>query len=308
MTDKKSLFSDIALLLVTMVWGLSFPLIRNALSTVSDTGYVFYRFLIAAVCVFPFLVIYRKKITKDLLKSGVLLGFMLFLVIFLTVTSLRATSAVNVSFFTGASVALVPLLSVLIYKIKITKFQILSSVISILGILLLIGNLSLDFSFGNLAGVILAICVAAQLLVTDNQAKKGDALILGFLQIFICSFFSSAYYIANGAPKVELNSSVIIALFVTGLLSTAVAFTIQVVAQKYTTPLKTALIFSCEPVFGALFSAMIPKSDGSLEYLTMSQVIGCLLILIAIFISDEVIFSKIKKIQRFYPKREPKNE
>jgi drug/metabolite transporter (DMT)-like permease len=131
--NKKHFLSDMALLFVTMVWGISFPLIRNALSTISDTSYLFYRFLIAAVCVLPFLIFYHKKMTKQLLKSGSLLGFMLFLVIFLTVNTLKVTSAVNVSFFTGASVALVPLLSVVIYKIKLTIYQMLSAFISIFG-------------------------------------------------------------------------------------------------------------------------------------------------------------------------------
>jgi drug/metabolite transporter (DMT)-like permease len=161
---------------------------------------------------------------------------------------------------------------------------------------LLIGRLSLGFNFGNLAGFVLSFCVAGQLLITDSQAKKGEVLILGFLQIFICSLFSSIWYVINDTPKVEFNLEVMIALVVTGVLSTAVAFTIQVVAQSYTTPLKTALIFSCEPVFGAIFSALIPKSDGSLESLTFHQILGCLLILVAIFVSDKLLVDKIKSM------------
>jgi drug/metabolite transporter (DMT)-like permease len=72
----------------------------------------------------------------------------------------------------------------------------------------------------------------------------------------------------------------------TGALGTALGFGVQTIAQKYTTPTRTALIITCEPVFGALFALIIPDVYGKTEVMTIRMILGCLLILSGMLITE----------------------
>lgn len=283
------LFANLSLLVITLIWGISFPLIRNAVDDMPDTTYLFLRFFVAALILIPILLFRRSSIRISVMIRGFFLGICLFLVIYLTANALLYTSGVNVSFFTGLGVILVPILWVIYHKSMLERNQLISVFVSMFGIYLLIGGVNLQFNFGDFLGLLLAISVALQILVTDLFCKKEDPLTLGIFQIIFCAIFSSGYWAVDDFPMVPFSTSIVVALFVTGVLGTALAFTIQTVAQKYTTPTQTALIFSCEPVFGAIFSTLIAKNDGSYEILTVTQAIGCALIFTAILLSEKSI-------------------
>ncbi len=298
MKKNYELYSDITLIFVTLVWGISFPLIRNAIADISDQTYLFYRFLIAAICVLPILIIRKDKISWLTLLQGTLLGAILFLVIFLTVTSLKYSSAINVAFFTGSSVALVPIFAILLTKSKISLKQFCCVLISIVGVLFLIGKTNFSFGIQDLWGATLAVMVALQIVVIGIFSRKSDPLVLGTIQIISCSVISTFSAGSDSIKNIHFTTPVVIALLITGILSTAFCFTAQTIAQKYTTPLKTSLIFTGEPVFGALFAMMIPMVNGQTERMTAIQLIGCVLILTAMILSEDVIVERILFLMR----------
>ncbi len=293
MKKKYELYSDLTLIFVTLVWGISFPLIRNAITDISDQTYLFYRFLIAALCVLPLLIIRKNQLNWPTLLCGTFLGGILFLVISLTVTSLKYSSAINVAFFTGSSVALVPLFSIVLTKSKVSVKQFCCVLISVVGVLFLIGKTNFSFGMQDLWGASLAVMVALQIVVIGIFSRKSDPLILGTIQIISCSVISTFYAGSTAIKSIQFTTPVVIALLITGVLSTAFCFTAQTIAQKYTTPLKTSLIFTGEPVFGALFALIIPMANGQTEHMTAVQLIGCALILTAMLLSEDVIVERL---------------
>jgi drug/metabolite transporter (DMT)-like permease len=79
--------------------------------------------------------------------------------------------------------------------------------------------------------------------------------------------------------KVNITWIVVVTVLYTGALGTAFAFGVQTIAQKYTSPTRTALIISCEPVFGAVFALLVPGTGGKTETLTWAMIAGSVLIL-----------------------------
>lgn len=281
------------LLIVTIIWGGSFPLIRNSLDTIPDTTYILLRFLLATIALLPFIYKRKSKISSRMLKKSFTLGLVLFSVMYLTVNAFYHTTSVNVSFFTGLSIVIVPFIWMFVSKELPKLNQLVCISVSFLGMSLLIGTGSFELSFGYLLCFVLSIAIAVQIILTNIFSKEEDPFLLGMLQIVFCTIFSSLYWAANDFPSTQFYGTIIVALLVTGLLSTALAFTIQTVAQKYTNPTNTAVIFACEPMFGALFSILIMKNDGSHESLTLIQTLGCIMIFFATLLLEDKIIRKL---------------
>lgn len=292
----KSFFSDILLLGVTIIWGISFPLIRNAIAYIPDSTYIFLRFIIATLVLCPIVLIRRNHIHFKTVIHGFILGLALFSVMYFTVNALYYTSAINVAFLTGISVIMVPFIWTIYTKVIPEKLQIISAMISLVGIFLLSGGVNFNFNFGDCLGLLIALSSALQIILTSTFSHNEDPFTLGFLQILFCMILSTIYWSINKFPMVTFNRSILIAILITGILSTALAFTIQTIAQKYTTPTKTAIIFSAEPVFGAIFSTIIAKNNGSHEVIVVTQALGCLLIFLAMILAEKDIIISIKNI------------
>ena len=88
------------------------------------------------------------------------------------------------------------------------------------------------------------------------------------------------------------NIETIVVILVTGVLGTALAFSVQILVQKDTTPSHAALIFTIEPLFALFFALVIPDSAGNVENLTLISIIGCLLILSGTVISEFKTFAQ----------------
>lgn len=99
-----------------------------------------------------------------------------------------------------------------------------------------------------------------------------------------------AIWLSTDFKPPVINSTVIVTLLITGVISTALAYTGQTIIQKFTSPTRTAVIFAAEPVFGLVFALVIPNSKGITETLKLNTIVGCLLILLAIAISESKTF------------------
>ena len=141
---------------------------------------------------------------------------------------------------------------------------------------------------GDLLVLGCAISFAAHILLTGHFAPRHDPLLLTLGQIITVALLSVCGALlfdvpAAGWPALAaaLNGRVLFAAAFTGLLATAAAFGIQTVAQRFTTPTHTALIFAAEPVFAGLFSFLLIG-----ELLGPRQVIGCGLILAGMVVAE----------------------
>jgi drug/metabolite transporter (DMT)-like permease len=131
-----------------------------------------------------------------------------------------------------------------------------------------------------------ALAFACQILLTGRFAPSYDPLLLTFGQIVVVAFLAGIAAWTLESPPMPPGTVVFAAAF-TGILATSLAFGIQTMAQRFTSPTRTALIFATEPVFAALFSFLLIG-----EVLGLRQLAGCALIL-AGMITAEILRNTI---------------
>jgi drug/metabolite transporter (DMT)-like permease len=109
---------------------------------------------------------------------------------------------------------------------------------------------------GDLLVFICAIWVAVHILLTGYwyYAPRHDVLALATWQIGTCAFLSLIFSLGSGTLSIQFPASVWGAVGMTSILCTVLAYAVQTYAQRFTPPTRTALIFTAEPVFGALFA------------------------------------------------------
>jgi drug/metabolite transporter (DMT)-like permease len=283
---NKQFKADFSLLLVTIVWGSSFILMKNILSDVSSFAYLSLRFSIASIFMAIIFYKYLPKLNKKVLFYGGVVGVFLFAGMALQVVGLNYTTASKSAFITGLYVVLVPIFSSIILR----KFPDISSIIGVAlafgGLILLTNSDGGKVNLGDVLTIISAICFTFQIIFIDKFTNQESPILIAVIQVAVTALLSTFVWLFIDFKPVNYSSNLIMVLLITGLLGTAGAFTIQTVVQKYTSPTHTVLIFSAEPVFGALFASIIPGTNGLTEVLTISAKVGSVLILGGILISE----------------------
>ncbi|GAW92546.1 DMT family transporter [Calderihabitans maritimus] len=273
--------ADLALLMVALVWGFTFVTVKNALDDIGPHFFNAIRFFIAAL--FLAIIYHRrlKNFTKETLVAGVLIGIALFAGYGFQTVGLKYTTASNAGFITGLSVVLVPLFSTIITRQPPAWPIILAVIKSALGLALLSLGSSFQLNWGDFLVFLCAISFALHIILVGRYAPNLDPALLATVQIATVSAASSIWGWFTEIPPGSLSSEVISALFITAIPATALAFLIQTTMQSFTTPTRTAIIFSTEPVFAALFAFLFLG-----EILTPRQLLGAALILAAMLVAE----------------------
>jgi drug/metabolite transporter (DMT)-like permease len=251
------------------------------------------RFLGAALLLaFIITVFYRsqwKQISGKMLVHACLLGLFLFIGYAFQTAGLLYTTTSNTGFITGLSVVLVPFISYALLKHAISKFTWISALLAAAGLYLLTFTGSgIRLNQGDLLVLVCAIGFALHIGYTGIYAGRYPSLLLAALQmavVGICSLIASVVteHVGNTSDLVEklTQPNVLWALAVSIGPTSAFAFWIQTVCQKYTTPSRVAIIYATEPVFAALTGILFAG-----ERLTIIGGIGCLCILVGMMIAE----------------------
>ena len=282
----KKLKADLLLLIITVVWGSSFPLMKIILDFMPSFAYLSLRFLLAAVLLVVIFHRNLKHFNRRTLLYGSIIGALMFAGMALQVNGLYTTSASNSGFITGLNVVIVPLVSAVLLKKRPDRASFIGVVVAFAGLFFLSGGLNMNFNIGDFLTFLCSICWAFQIIFIDKFTASEDASLLAIMQIGFTGIVSTGVWMSTGFQMFELNSTVIIVISVTAVLGTALAFGGQTIAQKDTSPTHTALIFTAEPVFAAIFAMIIPNMAGETEKLGIASIIGCVLILAGMMISE----------------------
>jgi drug/metabolite transporter (DMT)-like permease len=255
MTSRTHQFSiDLLLLLITIFWGATFIIVKQAVAQVDVFAFLNARFGSAFILM---VILFRKRIwplKAPELQAGILLGVFLFAAFAFQTWGLTMTTATNGGFFTGLFVVMVPILSMIFLKRPPGIFSGVGVVFASVGLYFLTGGGPSHWNQGDLLVFICAIWVAVHIMLTGHYAPKHDALALATWQIGICALLSLIFSLGSGTLAVRFPVSVWGAVAMTSILCTVLAYAVQTYAQRFTPPTRTALIFTAEPVFGALFA------------------------------------------------------
>lgn len=290
MTNKRW-FADFSLLLVAFVWGATFVIVQNAIDLLPPITFNGVRFSIAALLLGGWLILFQRKqlsfFNWKLFISGVIIGLWLFVGYATQTVGLLYTSSSKAGFITGLSVVLVPLFSFFLLKLRPTRNAIAGVAVATIGLYLLTMTDISALNQGDALVFVCAIGFAMQIVYTGKYSSKYPTLLLTVIQIgtvavlsIVYSFFFEDWNLAFQS-SIVLNQSVLIALVITSVFATALAFFAQTNFQKFTTPTRVALIFAMEPVFAAI-TGFIWAGDR----LSASAIMGCFLILAGMLFAE----------------------
>jgi len=252
----KGIQAEIYLLIIVIIWGSTFALIKGVINIIPPYTYLAYRFLLAALIL---ILIFRKRMKEInimVLKKGSLIGIFLFLGYALQTVGIKYTTATKAGFITGLSVVLVPIISHFFIKEKINRNSVLGVVFAFAGLWFLNYSSSFSFNLGDFLVLLCAFSFAMHIISVGLFSKKLDYVLLAITQItvvFVLSLFMALIF-ERPAIHLSYSSNIWWSIVVTGIFATALAFYMQNRFQRYSTATKTAIIFSGEPISAAIFA------------------------------------------------------
>jgi drug/metabolite transporter (DMT)-like permease len=284
----RSLKAHLLLVVITLIWGSTFVLIKQALLDASPLLLNAVRLSLAAVLLAFY---YRKHLAsmqRPALIAGCVVGFFLYLGYAFQTAGLRLTTPSKSAFLTGVSTVLVPLLLVVIWKAVIHPWRAVGIALALAGLFLMTvpaGRQNLA-DFGNInSGDVLtigcAIAFAFQIIFLGRSTQRFPFEQIAVLQIAMAALLTAVTAPLLEQPHLRLSGTVIATILVTGILGTAVAFTVQAWAQQFTPATHAALIFTLEPVFAWMTSFLYLN-----ERLGGRSAAGALLILAGVLVSE----------------------
>ncbi|MSS64704.1 DMT family transporter [Velocimicrobium porci] len=269
------------LVIVTVIWGGGFVASDMALDSFGPFQIMAIRFLLATILMGIISIKELKKIEKEEWKAGFFMGCALFIGFALQIIGLQYTTPSKNAFLTATNVVIVPFISFVIYRKKVNVNGIIGAILAIVGV----GILSLEKNFslgiGDGLTLICAVGFAFQIFLTSEYVEKYRATILNFVQMLTAFVLSFICMILSGQTNFIITTRGVLSVIYLGVVSTTITYLIQTACQKYVDETKAAIILSLESVFGTFFSILILS-----EQITMRMVIGCILILTAVIISN----------------------
>jgi drug/metabolite transporter (DMT)-like permease len=271
------------LLITTFFWGITFTVVKEAISRVDVYVFLAQRFTIAFVILLAFVLIRRPLPTGRTIGDGLVLGVFLFAAFAFQTVALLSTSASNTGFLTGLNVVFVPIIASLVLRQPIPVNIKLAVTFAVTGLFLLCTNGSWTFNHGDILAAVCAVCVALHLLLTSSFARKDDSDIywLTTLQIGTVAFLSAVMATATHHPVAVYHPGILPALLICSLFATVFAFLVQTSMQRWISPTHTALIFCTEPVFAAIYAYFAAG-----ERLGVIGYLGSVLIVAGMLISE----------------------
>jgi drug/metabolite transporter (DMT)-like permease len=274
-------WAEFGLAMVCLLWGSTFVLVKNALDDVSPALFLGIRFSIAAV-ILAVVYAFRRTSRTHSWRGGIVAGAFLFGGYFLQTLGLRFTTPAKSGFITGLYIVLVPLLLAVVYR-RVPGFsEWLGVLLATIGMgLLTLTTSKFEMGFGDALTVGCAFAFAIHILLLSHYSKHTMTEWLTLLQVGTCAIVALTTCNLLEQPFVRWTRPVIVALAVTSILATALAFYVQTWGQKHTTATRAALIFSLEPVFAWLTSYIFEN-----EILTRQAIAGALCILTGILVVE----------------------
>jgi drug/metabolite transporter (DMT)-like permease len=240
----KSAFSTMSLILATAIWGLTFPLIKDAVREISPFSFMAVRFCLATFALWGFCALFGKPerlrlcFTLPELRAGGLLGLLLFLGCGLQAIGIQYTTASNAGFITGMSVVLVPLIQYFRGQTQIGLNAWVGIAFAVVGLALLSMPEQLSPNRGDFWVLLCAVSFAIHIVSVAKYSNQFDPLRMTWLQVAVCGMLSIMAALGNEGPqmgalaKTLFKSNVAVAILFCALFATAFAYFLQNAFQR----------------------------------------------------------------------------
>lgn len=292
---NQKLKGNFILLLTALIWGVSFIAQSKGVEQIPPMTFNGIRSLLGGVVLLP--VIYfldsgkRRKgvsvqsVDKTLIKGGVMCGIFLCIATTLQTAGMIYTSPGKAGFITALYMVIIPIVNLFFGK-KPRPIILVSVFIAVIGLYLMCIQSSLALNFGDLLILLCAFVFAGHILVVDHYSPKVDGVKLSCIQFFVCGIINIAAALLFEKPSLVPLRSAWGAIAYSGIMSCGVAYTLQIVGQKYTDPTSASILMSLESVFATLSTVILVALGWNITggAMTMREILGCVLMFIAIIL------------------------
>lgn len=273
--------AELALVAVTFIWGWSFVIVKHTLDQVSTFAFLAMRFGVATLTL---LILFRGRFGQQeqawsfTIRAGSLAGVFLFVGYLFQTMGLRFTSPSKAAFITGLTMAVVPFLAAIVYRKGPHPSEVIGVAVATAGLALLtLPSSRFTIGIGDLLTLCCTVGFACHILALGHWAPRAAWELLSLTQIAVTGLLSVLVMPWAEPLRFSWNREVLAAVLFTGILATAIPFSVQSWAQRHTTPMRAALIFVLEPVWAAFASYVLTE-----EVLAGRALVGAMLILAGI--------------------------
>ena len=282
---KKQLGNSLLLLLTATIWGSAFVAQSVGMEHVGPFTFTFSRSIIGGIVLLPcilFLGKWKKGFaTKVEWVGGICCGIALCVASNFQQVGMQYTTVGKAGFITALYVVLVPIFGIFMKK-KVPLLIWGCVAVSVVGLYLLcMPEGAFVLAFGDLLVLLCAVLFSVHILVIDHFSPKGDGVVIPCIQFFTCGILSGIPMLFTENPTVGSMLDAKWSILYAGVLSSGVAYTLQVVAQKNVNPTVASLIMCLESVVAVLADWMILG-----EEMSVREILGCLLMFAAIVVAQ----------------------
>ncbi len=280
--------ANLVLLLAGAIWGGGFVAQSTAMDTIGPLWFVGLRFAIATIAVLPFALLEaRKSEVKTTRRHGMLyllIGLTLFGVMITQQIGLQTTTVTNSSFLTGLYVVIVPIIAVVFLRRAPHWIVWPGALMALTGIYLLSGGDMSALSRGDILTIFCAVFSAGQITLAGIiVSETGRALTLSMAQFAVTAVVAlAAAVIVEPISWAAIRDAAPEILYV-GIFSSGIAFSLQIIGQRYTTSSQAAIFLSSEALFGAALGAVVLG-----EKISTLGYVGCALMFAAMLLVEIV--------------------
>ena len=297
---KTQVRNSFLLLLTAIIWGSAFVAQSVGMEHVEPFTFTFTRSIIGGVVLIPVIILLRKTdsaamrrdsqgkdvagikgITKYEWLGGICCGIALCAASNLQQIGMLHTTVGKAGFITALYVVIVPILGLFLRK-RVPALIWFCVVLSVAGLYLLcMPKGAFSLAQGDVLVLICALLFSFHILIIDYFSPKGDGVVISCIQFFVCGILSGIIMLFVENPTFANIMDAKWSILYAGALSSGVAYTLQVVAQKGVNPTVASLILCLESVVAVLAGWIILG-----DKLTSRELAGCILMFVAIVLAQ----------------------
>ena len=277
--SNKETIGCLMLLLTAIIWGFGVSIQSISGQTLGANTVVFFKAL-GAILLIPISIKFKQRFTKETFTYGILMGSIMYFACFAQQKGIESSTVGKSSFITALYTVLVAVLGFIFFKKKTKPTIWLSVGLASVGMYLLCIKEEFIFSSGDIWLLIGAICFALQILIADKCVKKYDPIPIACVQSLTMCVIAFVPTLLIEKPSLMAIKDAWFLLLYSALLSCCFAQTVQLVYQQYVEPTLSSLIMSLESVFGVIAGFLVLN-----QTLTLKEVLGCVLIFVAVIIA-----------------------
>lgn len=289
--NRHQIRNSFLLFVAAFIWGTAFVAQRVGMDYIEPFTFSMLRSLIGSAFLVPCIFVLEKwkdtkqekpkESKKDLLTGGILCGIILFAAANLQQVALLYASVGKSGFLTALYIVIVPIIGILAGK-KPGKKLCIAVICAVVGLYLLcMKSGSIGLGFGDILLLFCAVMFSLHIMVIDHYTQKVDGVKMSCLQFFVCGILSGIVMLLFESPSLPSIFAAWVPVLYTGVLSSGVAYTLQIVGQKGMNPVVASLIMSLESVISAIAGWLILG-----QILSGREIVGCIVMFVAIILAQ----------------------